>query len=705
METTNDIYSNYHVMTGEISTGLDDMAKFCEDLKMTERAVALKEQKKRLQSHKFAVGILGEFKRGKSTVINALLGQEIMPADILPCSATMNRVSYDLKPSVQLNMMDGSKKSIEVNELSQYVTKLDGNSTANAAAIEEAIVFYPCGFCQNGVDIVDTPGLNDDDRMNKITEETIPKLDAVIMVLVPDNPFSMSEAEFVRTKLMCSDIGRLIFLVNKIDTVRAKDRARVVEGIRDKIEQSVLEKTAEIYGEDSEQYKAAKQKLVDIRIYPISAQNALDGRVGDGGDASENAKLVEDSGVPEFEKMLGKMLTEERGFLELGSPLAQVLRSATEAKEKVDTYIDALDVDEELFQKAERELLAKQNQIKKDEEDKISELKKKSREVKQEMTARAETIYNEAESEAYNIIENMTLQDPKANLTDEIKQSMISDTMRQINEVTSNKISILCERVGSDIESIVGSEAQEVMKFLTHSQHDLIKVQKIFNNNPNNKKITSVVDGAGIALDMVTSLSGVAGLNGVISGYQEAGVKGALVGGAAGLAANLAVWNLVLVPLAAPLMPALLISATAGTVASKLISKKVFKKSKNLKELNKMKEELKKNVGENFIQLREDRKIESWIESTVSNQFDSLCTTMENECDAAIREAENTINQIKLDLTRNAAEKEAAKKNYLAISESIDQLTKKLDPIRQKLLQYSNIPDIDIKVTEKVTEA
>ena len=241
MENTNDIYLNYHAMTGEITEGLSRMAKFCDQLGMDERSVALKESKKKLQSHKFAVGILGEFKRGKSTVINALLGKEIMPADILPCSATMNRVSYDMKPSVQLKKMDGTVDEIAVEQLAQYVTKLDDNSSANAELIEEAIVFYPCKFCQNGVDIIDTPGLNDDERMNKITEETVPKLDAVIMVLTPDNPFSMSEADFVRNKLMCSDIGRLVFLVNKIDNIRPTDRARVVESIRKKIEKSVLD--------------------------------------------------------------------------------------------------------------------------------------------------------------------------------------------------------------------------------------------------------------------------------------------------------------------------------------------------------------------------------------------------------------------------------------------------------------------------------
>lgn len=694
METTNDIYSNYHVMTGEIGAGLDDMAGFCENLGMTERAESLKEQKEKLQSHKFAVGILGEFKRGKSTVINALLGKEIMPADILPCSATMNRVSYDLKSSVQLNMMDGTKKNIEVDELAQYVTKLDDNSTANAAAIEEAIVFYPCAFCQNGVDIVDTPGLNDDDRMNKVTEETIPKLDAVIMVLVPDNPFSMSEAEFVRTKLMCSDIGRLIFLVNKIDTVRPKDRARVVDGIRVKIEKSVLEKTAEIYGQDSEQYKAARQKLVNIRIYPISAQDALDGRIGEGGDADENAKLVENSGVPEFEKALGKMLTEERGFIELGSPLAQVLRSATEAKDKAQAYIDAMEADNEKFMKAQRELLEKQKKIKEDKEKEKQRLKQKSKDVNRSLASKAGEAYRDMESAAVEIVDNMALDDPGAKLTDEIKQGMLNEAVSKIEKMSKEKFGIFCERINNEVGAIVAKEAVGVTDFITKSQLELIDVQNIFSKS---KDRTRLIDSAGVAAGVIADYMGISGIGGAISGYQASGVKGALVGGAVGLAANLGAWNLLLVPILGASLPAVIISGVIGTVVSKGVCSMLFRKSQNLKMLEEMKNNLKEHVKQSFETMRRERKIEDWIENTVANQFENLCTTLDNECDAAIKEAENTINKIKLDLTRNAAEKEAAKKNYLSVSESIDKLVEQLEPIRQKLLQYGNIPDAEIK--------
>jgi ribosome biogenesis GTPase A len=58
----------------------------------------------RAESEVFRIAVVGEFKRGKSTLINALLGQEVLPSDVLPCSATLNRVVYGLQPLVRLRL-------------------------------------------------------------------------------------------------------------------------------------------------------------------------------------------------------------------------------------------------------------------------------------------------------------------------------------------------------------------------------------------------------------------------------------------------------------------------------------------------------------------------------------------------------------------------------------------------------------------------
>ena len=118
-------YTSYQNMVTQVNTGLVQMQKVAVAMKLEETGKKLEESRKKLESRNFSVGILGEFKRGKSTVINSLLEQEIMPADILPTSATMNRVTYDMEPHVELEMRDGSRLEIGIDQLPDYVTKLD----------------------------------------------------------------------------------------------------------------------------------------------------------------------------------------------------------------------------------------------------------------------------------------------------------------------------------------------------------------------------------------------------------------------------------------------------------------------------------------------------------------------------------------------------------------------------------------------------
>jgi ribosome biogenesis GTPase A len=97
------------------------------------------------------VAIVGEFKfkRGKSTFINALLGEKILPADVMPCSATLNRIKYGQTPAVTLLFKDHRQQAIPIQELTQYVTKLTEDAEVMAASIQEAVVYYPSAYCKN----------------------------------------------------------------------------------------------------------------------------------------------------------------------------------------------------------------------------------------------------------------------------------------------------------------------------------------------------------------------------------------------------------------------------------------------------------------------------------------------------------------------------------------------------------------------------
>ena len=380
-------YMNYQGMVTTVTTGLARLDGVCRRITMEEQAEELQAVAQRLKEHIFSVGIMGEFRRGKSTVINALLGQAVVPSDIVPTSATLNYVRWDTGKHAEIRFKNGEVKDVPVEELANYVTKITKESQAMAATVEDATVYYPCRFCQNGVQIVDTPGLNDDDRMTAITENVIPNLDAIIMVLIPDSPFSQSEAEFVRSKLMASDLGKLIFVVNKIDIVDEEDVPRLLRSIKEKIQLSVLEKMAAVYGADSEEYRKAKEKVGEIHLLPISARQALRGKQRD------NMGLLQDRGYPEFEKVLSRMLTEERGLLELLHPVNQILSVSKTAMDTLQTRREALRIDAEEFRTIQMESIEQIQTARARKKEEVGALKAKGKTLYAELLPEAAEIY------------------------------------------------------------------------------------------------------------------------------------------------------------------------------------------------------------------------------------------------------------------------------------------------------------------------
>lgn len=123
-----------------------------------------------LSSRTYRVAVIGEFKRGKSSLVNCILGTEILPTDILPTTAVVNRIVYGTEQKIEICYKDGTVKNTSVEELAEYATK---KNEMNAAQIREIIVHYPAVFGQNSIELLDTPGLNDDEFMDKTTLDVL----------------------------------------------------------------------------------------------------------------------------------------------------------------------------------------------------------------------------------------------------------------------------------------------------------------------------------------------------------------------------------------------------------------------------------------------------------------------------------------------------------------------------------------------------
>lgn len=657
-------YANYNTMVTTVCTGMQQLEDICSKLELTEIREALGASRKKLSSHKFSVGMLGEFKRGKSMVINSLLGEDILPSNIEPATATMNRVTYDIKPHAELLMKDGSAKNVDIGDLENYITKITKESERNAADIEEAIVYYPCPFCQNNVDIVDTPGLNDDKRMNRITEEIIPKLDAVVMVLVQDSPFSSSEAEFVRTKLMTSDLGRIIFLVNKIDNIRKKDDVtRLLDSIKKRISETVLERMKDMYGEDTEEYRQVAVKLDGIKVLPFSALDAFEGK-----QQKDNA-LIEKSGTVEFERELTKMLTEDRGAIELGGPVSAISRYSKEIGTAAQLKKEALSQTEAEIERTKEETIAAIEQARQDKKAEKKRIKAQSEKTCNDCINMLNVFYGELKTKAYNAIDERLRDINGKDLVFDKKAKQLQEEINAaVKETMDLGTSIFTEKVINKIRADITADMEISEKFILDTASSV------------SGKLTDSLktDLVGIGVDVITDFIGVVGIGGIVSGFKQAGFKGAVVGGGIGLVANLALWG----ALSGLGLPAVIISCAAGSFISKYSSKWIF----STDQVKKLKDDLYKAVDKSVAELKDTRSVEQWVRKTVNNCFEEYETSIDNEIERFLTETSQTIKSVTADAAKNQAEKKQLAEDCDEALAAVSRVTQMIKPIYEKIV-------------------
>lgn len=260
------------------------------------------EQIRHIESHKFRVAVVGEFKRGKSSLINALLERDILPADVLPTTATFNRVVYGDVPLAYLMLKDGSRVDIPIDALSEHITKLSETSTENARHIEEAVVAFPSMFCKNDVELIDTPGLNDDEEMTRLTVSHLRDVDLAIVAISATMPFSDTETDLTVRLLETDSVCRVLFAVTMIDKVDEEDRERLLNNVRTRIQEKVLRRLRESREEDDPVFRKYETCVAKPMIYALSAKDAARARL------LQDAELFEASGYLRFMRELPDVL-------------------------------------------------------------------------------------------------------------------------------------------------------------------------------------------------------------------------------------------------------------------------------------------------------------------------------------------------------------------------------------------------------------
>lgn len=315
-------YLSYTLLTHDLLMELKRLlASYTENPQISAWIAEVNRQNEKLENMRFQVAVVGEFKRGKTSFINALLRKNILPADVVPATATINRITYGNVPSSYIFWNNGRPvEKVEIDQLADYITKITDQAAMQARNIKEAVVHYPCRFCENNVDLIDTPGMNDDDAMNSVTIRQLSDIDLAIVTLDPSMPVSQTEARFIAQLVESSQIYQIVFVVSKMDTVFAAHRERLLKLLEGRLQSLVRAALLENHGESDPVMEKYGELFTKPVIFPVSNTEAL--RAYELGDM----QALEDSGFRRLNEELLPLIIRTQHRAAVVTPLNTVIR-------------------------------------------------------------------------------------------------------------------------------------------------------------------------------------------------------------------------------------------------------------------------------------------------------------------------------------------------------------------------------------------
>jgi GTP-binding protein EngB required for normal cell division len=238
----------------------------------------------RWRTRTFVALIVGEFKRGKSTLLNALVGQDLVPTGVPPVTAIPTRVRSGPRTRAVARFRDGREREIRLDEVRDYVD--ESCNPGNRQAVDCVDIEVAAGP-PPGVVLVDVPGLGSTHAHNtEAALAALPEADAALLVASVDPP--VGEAELKLLRLVRDHAARVDVVLNKIDYLDEKGR-----------------KSAE----DFTRHTLGQQGLGDMTVWPVSARDGLAAR------ASHDEVGWRRSGMAALSASLARFFEEERTAL------------------------------------------------------------------------------------------------------------------------------------------------------------------------------------------------------------------------------------------------------------------------------------------------------------------------------------------------------------------------------------------------------
>jgi predicted GTPase len=247
---TSSTLQDYGSLPAETSASMDGasrllrLGRLAEELGAEPVAEEARELAARVSEGRFYVACVGQFKRGKSTLLNALVGHEVVPTGYVPVTAVPTVIRFGDELRARVRMRDGAWRGVDLSDLKEYVT--EELNPENKKAVDGAEVFVPSPLLSSGMCFVDTPGLGSVFTGNTATTQAfIPHIDAGLVVVGADPPIAGEELTLVES--VGKQVQDLILVINKADRTTDPERAAAVKFTREILEKRLHRPMGEVF--------------------------------------------------------------------------------------------------------------------------------------------------------------------------------------------------------------------------------------------------------------------------------------------------------------------------------------------------------------------------------------------------------------------------------------------------------------------------
>ncbi|MFO8133112.1 MAG: dynamin family protein, partial [Thermoplasmatota archaeon] len=265
---------------------------------------------------------MGQFNAGKSTLLNAMLRTDVLPTKIFPSTAILTFIRCGEAPKATIFFPRSKEpRSLTVEDFNAAYCLKPGEPEAlksqRFAEVDHAVVEYPIPLCRHGVELVDSPGLNEVEHREKITLDYLHEADAVIFVFHASSFWTDCERRYLDDHVLPAGLDHIFFLVNWWDLVEGNPESAADLWARTRAK---LTPYCQLDGKN----------LFDQRVFRLSAENARIARQRD------DQVLLEKSGLPTFEERLADFILRGRG----AAILRRALRHAEIASREADDAVE-----------------------------------------------------------------------------------------------------------------------------------------------------------------------------------------------------------------------------------------------------------------------------------------------------------------------------------------------------------------------------